>query len=61
VIVLRIIGFLVLLTIGASGVVFLFTGDRRWLRFAWQVGKFALVIAGVFMALFVLERLLVVI
>ncbi|MEO8039584.1 MAG: hypothetical protein ABI794_12505 [Betaproteobacteria bacterium] len=58
---MRIIGFLMLLTIGASGVVFLVTGDRRWLRFAWQLGKFSLVIAGVFMALFVLERLFTVI
>ncbi len=60
-IVLRIIGFLVLLTIGASVATALLTGDRRWLRFAWQVAKFALVLAGVFMAFFVLERLLVVI
>jgi hypothetical protein len=61
VIVLRIVGFLVLLTIGASVVTSLLTGDRRWLRFAWQVTKFALVLAGVAMAFFVLERLLVVI
>jgi hypothetical protein len=61
VIVLRIIGFLVLLTIGASVATSLLTGDRRWLRFAWQVTKFALVLAGVVMAFFVLERLLFVI
>lgn len=60
-IVLRIIGFIVLLTIGASFVTTLLTGDRRWLRFAWQVTKFALVLAGVVMAFFVLERLLFVI
>lgn len=60
-IVLRIIGFLVLLTIGASIVTSFVTGDRRWLRFAWQVTKFAAVLAGVAMALFVLERLITVI
>jgi hypothetical protein len=60
-IVLRIIGFIVLLTIGASFVTALMTGDRRWLRFAWQVTKFALVLAGVVMAFFVFERLLFVI
>jgi len=60
-IVLRIVGFLVLLTIGASIVTAFITGDSRWLRFAWQVTKFAAVLAGVTMAFFVLERLLVVI
>lgn len=57
-IVVRVIGLLVLLTIGSSVAIALFTGDRRWLRFAWQVTKFALVLAGVFMAFFVLERVL---
>jgi len=61
VIVLRIVGFLVLLTVGASIVTAFVTGDRRWLRFAWQVTKFAAVLAGVAMALFVLERLILVI
>lgn len=60
-IVLRVIGFIVLLTIGASIVTALLTADRRWLRFAWQVTKFALVLAGVVMAFFVFERLLFVI
>ncbi len=60
-IVLRVIAFIVLLTIGASIVTALLTADRRWLRFAWQVTKFALVLAGVVMAFYVFERLLFVI
>jgi len=34
---LRVIGFLVLIAIGASVVTFLVTKDRRWLRFGWKI------------------------
>jgi hypothetical protein len=38
---LRIVGVLVAITIGAGIVAFLFTRDRRYLRLSWQVAKYA--------------------
>lgn len=54
--VLRIVGFIVLLVLGGCGIVFLVTGDRRWLRFASQLLRFAVILAAVFMALYLFER-----
>ena len=59
--VLRILGALLIVVVGASLVVYVVTKDRRWLRFARQTVLFGLVILLIFMALYVLERLLVVI
>jgi hypothetical protein len=55
---LRIIGFLVVLAIGASVALYLITQDRRWLRFAWQIFKYALIVAAVVLVFLVLERLI---
>jgi hypothetical protein len=55
---LRIIGFLVVLVIGASVALYLITQDRRWLRVAWRVFKYALIVAAVVLAFLVLERLI---
>lgn len=60
-VVLRLIGFLVLITIGLGVVLYLFTRNRRYLTFAWRVFQFAVVFLMVFMALYVLERLVLVI
>jgi nucleoside recognition membrane protein YjiH len=57
--VLRIVAYLAVILIGASLAAFLFTRDRRFLRFAWQVLKYGLVFAGVVLALLGLERLAV--
>lgn len=38
--VLRFLLFLGLITIGVSAAAYLFTRDRRYLRFAWQLFKF---------------------
>jgi hypothetical protein len=59
--VLRLIGILVLITIAGSLAMFLFTRNRRYLTFAWRVFQFAFVFLLVFMALYVLERLVLVI
>ncbi|HSD99751.1 MAG TPA: hypothetical protein VLB72_03325 [Burkholderiales bacterium] len=59
-IVLRLIGILVLITIAGSIVMYLFTRNRRYLAFAWRVFQFAFVFLLVFMALYVLERLVLV-
>jgi hypothetical protein len=56
-VVLRVIGFLVLITIGASLVTYLVTKDKRWLRFAWQVLKYSLILVLIVLAFLALERL----
>jgi hypothetical protein len=58
-VVFRLIGILVLLAIGLALVLYLFTRNRRFLTIAWRLFQFAVVIAILFMALFVLERLIV--
>ena len=54
--VLRIVAFAAVLLIGASLAAFLFTRDRRFLRFAWQLVKYTVLFAGVVLILFALER-----
>lgn len=56
--ILRLVGALVLITIGAALVLYLFTRDRRYLMFAWRVFQFGVIFAMVLMAFYVLERLL---
>lgn len=56
--VLRLIGALALITIGAGLILFLFTRNRRYLTFAWRVFQFTVIFAIVLMAFYVLERLL---
>ena len=57
--VLRIVAFVVVILIGASLAAFLFTRDRRFLRFAWQSFKYEVLFAGVVLVLLALERALV--
>ena len=59
--VLRLVGLLVLITIVGSFALYLFTRNRRFLTFAWRVFQFALVFLLVFMALYVIERLVLVV
>lgn len=56
---LRIVGVLVVIVIGAGIVSWLFTGDRRYLRLAGQVTKYALIFVLVVLALMFLERVIV--
>ena len=55
---LRIIGFLVLIAIGGSLLMYVVTRDRRWLRFSWQVLKYALIVVAIVLAFHALERLI---
>ena len=57
-IVMRLLGFLAIATIGASVVAFVLTRNRRWLRFALQVLRLAVVVGIVLVLLYVLERVL---
>jgi hypothetical protein len=59
--ILRILGALMIIAVGATTAVYLVTKDRRWLRLTWQILKFGLVLALIFLALLALERLAIVI
>jgi hypothetical protein len=59
--VLRLLGLLTLIAIAGSLALYLFTRNRRFLTLAWRVFQFAVVFLLVFMALYVLERLVLVI
>jgi hypothetical protein len=59
--VLRLVGVLVLIAIAGSIALYLFTRNRRYLTFAWRVFQFGFVFLLVVMALFVLERLVLVV
>ncbi len=59
--VLRILGGLLVVIVGASFLVYLVTKDRRWLRFVRQALTLGLVILMIFLALYALERFLLVV
>jgi len=59
--VLRLAGLLVLIAILGALALYLFTRNRRYLTVAWRVFQFAVVFLLVFLALYVLERLVLVI
>ncbi|MDP1653296.1 MAG: hypothetical protein Q8L56_11295 [Rhodocyclaceae bacterium] len=57
---LRIVGILAAIAIGAGIVAFLFTRDRRYLSLSWRVAKYALIFALALFALLAVERLMVI-
>lgn len=57
--VVRILGVLVAIAIGACIVLWLLTNDRKWLRYAWNLFRVALVLLVGFLLLLFGERLLV--
>ncbi len=59
--VLRLVGLLLLIAFGASFVVYLFTRDRRYLKFAGQLVKYAIVMAIIALVFMLFERLVMVI
>lgn len=60
-VVLRLLGFLVLGAIGASIVAYFITRNRAYLRFAWQIGKYAVILVLIALALLALERIVLVV
>lgn len=54
--ILRLYIFLLALLLIASGGMYVFTRDRRYLRFAWQSFRLSVFVLLVFVLLFVLER-----
>jgi hypothetical protein len=59
--VLRLVGFLLLLTIGASLTTYLLTRNRRYLTFTWQLLKYSIVLAIIVLAFMLFERLILVV
>ena len=55
-IILRLLVVLIALLLVLSVGMYLFTRDRRYLSFAWQVVRFTVFLLAVFAVLFVLER-----
>jgi len=57
--VMRIVGVLVVIVIGAGIVSYLFTGDKRYLSVAARVTRYALIFVLVVLVLMFLERVIV--
>jgi hypothetical protein len=57
VILVRLLLFLSLAAIAVAAVMYLFSKDRRYLRFIWQVVKFTIVILAVVLIFYAFERL----
>jgi len=57
VILVRLLLFLALAAIAVAAVMYLFSKDRRYLRFIWQVVKFTVVIRAVVLVFFAFERI----
>lgn len=55
---LRLLGILVLLGVGAAVALFLLTRNARYLDWAWRIFRYALMVALLIFALLLLERLL---
>jgi len=57
--VLRILGLIAAATIFAGCLLFIFTGDRKYLRFTLRLLKYAVILALAVFGLLLLERLIV--
>jgi hypothetical protein len=57
---LRLLGTLVLLTVGGGVAVYLLTGNQVYLRFSWRVFRYAVMLALLIFALLILERVAVI-
>jgi hypothetical protein len=60
VLLLRVLGLLVAVALGACVLMYMLTGERKYLRYAWQTFKYALFLFVLILLLFFGERLLVV-
>jgi len=59
--VLRLVGVLALIAVCVALGLYVFTRNRRYLRVAWRVVQFGFVFLIVFLALYLLERLVMII
>jgi len=58
VVIVRLLLFLSLATIGGSLLLYLVKRDRRYLRFVWQVVKFTIFVLAAVLVMYAAERLL---
>jgi len=58
VLVLRVIGLLSAIALGTSVLLWLMTGERKWLTFAWRVFSVVVFVVLLILLLFLGERLL---
>ena len=56
---LRVVVILVAIALGVCVLAWLFTNERKWLRYAWRLFKVALAVVLIFLLLLFGERLLV--
>lgn len=56
--VIRVLAIFVFITLVVSLGVYLLSGDKRYLRFSWQVIKFSFVLALVFMVVVAVGRII---
>ena len=54
--IMRVLMLLVALLLVLSGGMYIFTRNRRYLKFAWQTVRFTMLLLAAFVLLFVLER-----
>jgi cell division protein FtsW (lipid II flippase) len=59
VLLVRILGLVVAVALGVCVLMYMMTGERRYLRYAWQVFKYALFVVVLVLLLLFGERLLV--
>lgn len=58
--VLRLLGVLVAIAVGSGVALFFVTRDARYLRFAWRLFRYAIIVALVVFGLLILERVAVI-
>lgn len=56
---LRIIGLLAAITLAVSVLLYMLSGERKYLSFAWRVFRYSLFVVVLILILFASERLLV--
>jgi hypothetical protein len=56
---LRIIGLLAVITLAVSVLLYMLSGERKYLSFAWRVFRYSLFVVVLILILFASERLLV--
>lgn len=57
--IVRLIGVLLIIAVGACFLAFVLTGDRRYLALAWRLIRYAVIAVLGFFALLALERIIV--
>ena len=58
---IRLLGLATAVALGVSVLLWAFTGERRWLRIAWRIFRYAVFVVLLILLLFFAERLLVIV